>query len=955
MRGRRLKWPAVRFTVLGPVEAWRDGTELRLGPPKQRAVLALLLAQAGRPVPAYQLIDALWGQSPPLSARNVVHRHVGALRRLLEPGLASRSAARRLVRDGDGYRLDVATDELDLLQFRALRERAGTMARDAATREPAVALLIKALSLWTGGFGAGLPATVRAHPMVAAVNREFAEAAREAADAAVAAGCAERVLALVRRAADEEPYDEGLHARLMLVLAASGRRAEALEHYRGVRARLSAELGVEPGPALRQAHQRVLREPDADAPPDDGHADRTEKGSTPRSRPAQLPHDLEAFAGRQRELAGLRALLPSGGAAPGTVVISAVAGAPGVGKTTLAIHWAHQVAPLFPDGQLYVDLRGYDPSGAVLPAHEAIRGFLDALGVPPGEVPSGFGAQVGMYRSLLAERRMIVVLDNARGADQVRPLLPAAAGCLTIVTSRDQLLGLVASGAVRAWRLDALPARESLDFLARRLGRRRVQTQPDAAGALAELCGHLPLTLAVVCARAAAHPGTPLADLVAELRESHGSLDAFETGDAATDARSVFSWSYRTLTPAAARMFRLLALSPAPEISLRAAASLAGLEVRAARSALGELTRAQLWREPVPGRFTAHDLLRVYGRELALAQEPAAQRAAARRRLLDHYLHTVHAAEVLLSPSRHRITLPRAPDGADPIRFADPEQASSWLSTELPALMAVLESDAEEGDGAAAWRLASELERLLDRLGRRQEQVHVQGRGLAAAIRLGDLTGQAHCHRALGFAHGLVEQHEEAQFHLDRAGELFAEIGDPLGEARVYRYLAYLANRKKQHRESLDQYKRAAKLYADTGDRNGSAAVANEVGWTYILLGDHEGALRECTDAVRIAQETGDQNVEAGAWDSIGVAHHHLGQQEAALDAYDRALALYRELSDAYLIADTLIHLGDAHWAAEAYEAARSAWREALTVLDSLAHPDAEEARTRLRRARVNA
>lgn len=215
----------MRFTVLGPVEAWRDGTELRLGPPKQRAVLALLLAQAGRPVPAYQLIDALWGQSPPLSARNVVHRHVGALRRLLEPGLASRSAARRLVRDGDGYRLDVATDELDLLQFRALRERAGTTARDAATRESAVALLIKALSLWTGGFGAGLPAAVRAHPMVAAVNRGFAEAAREAADAAVAAGCAERVLALVRRAADEEPYDEGLHARLMLVLAASGRRA----------------------------------------------------------------------------------------------------------------------------------------------------------------------------------------------------------------------------------------------------------------------------------------------------------------------------------------------------------------------------------------------------------------------------------------------------------------------------------------------------------------------------------------------------------------------------------------------------------------------------------------------------------------------------------------------------------------------------------------------------------
>ncbi|HEU5331576.1 MAG TPA: BTAD domain-containing putative transcriptional regulator [Actinocrinis sp.] len=940
----------MQFTVLGPVKAWRDGIELRLGPPKQRAVLALLLAQAGRSVPAHHLVDALWGQSPPPSARNVVHRHVGALRRLLEPELASRSAARRLVRDGDGYRLDVAADELDLLRFRALREEAGTLARDAATRASAVPLFIKALSLWSGSFGAGLPPTVRAHPAIAAVDREHAEAVREAADAAVATGRAEQVLALVRHAADEEPYDEGLHARLMVVLAASGRRAEALEHYQSMRTRLSAELGVEPGPALRQAHRQVLRGLEAGAPAEDQPADQPDPHGAARTRPAQLPRDLEAFAGRQRELAGLRALLPTGGAAPGTVVISAVAGAPGVGKTTLAIHWAHQVAPLFPDGQLYVDLRGYDPSGAVVPPHEAIRGFLDALGVPSGEVPSGFDAQVGKYRSLLAERRMVVVLDNARSADQVRPLLPAAAGCLSIVTSRDQLLGLVASGGVRAWRLDALSARESLEFLARRLGRRRVAAQPEAAGALAELCGHLPLTLAVVCARAGEHPATPLADFVAELRESHGSLDAFETGDAATDARSVFSWSYRTLTPAAARMFRLLALSPAPEVSLRAAASLAGLDVRAARSALGALTRAQLWREPAPGRFAAHDLLRVYGRELALAQDSGADRAAARRRLMDHYLHTVHAAEVLLSPNRHRITLPPAAAGAEPIRFADLEQASSWLSTELPALLAVLESDAEEGDGAAAWRLASELERLLDRHGRRREQIHVQGRGLAAATRLGDATGQAHCHRALGFAHGLVEEHGQAQFHLNRAGELFAEIGDPLGEARVYRYLAYLANRRQEHREALEQYKRTAKLYADAGDRTGSAAVANEVGWTYILLGDHEGALRECRTAVRIAQETGDQNVEAGAWDSIGVAHHHLGQQDEAVDAYARALALYRDLSDAYLVADTLIHLGDAHWAAETYAAARSTWQEALTILDSLAHPDAQEARSRLRR-----
>jgi DNA-binding SARP family transcriptional activator len=946
----------VRFSILGPLRVWRDGIELHLGPPKQRTVLALLLAQAGRPVPARQLVDALWDQRPPHSARNVVHRHVGVLRRLLEPELESRAAARLLVRDGDGYRIDVQPDELDLLQFRALRDAAASTARDAdtAARESAVDSLIKALSLWNGRCADGLPPAVRANPIIAAVDRERAEAAKEAAELALAVGRSGQLSAVLRQAADAEPYDEGLQAQLVLVLADSGHRAEALQHYRAMRARLSADLGVDPGPALREAYQRVLQQADGEGQPS-GEKDPAVEGPfdgavrTP-TRPAQLPRDLDSFTGRHQELARMRALLPDGDRAARTVVISAIGGAPGVGKTTLAIHWAHEAAARFPDGQLYVDLRGYDPGGAVMPPHEAIRGFLDALEVPPAQVPSGFDAQVGLYRSLLAQRRMVVLLDNARDAEQARPLLPGSASCLSIVTSRSQLLGLVASDGAQAVRLETLTAQESLEFLARRLGAQRVSAEPGAARDIAELCGHLPLALAVVCARAAVHAHTPLATFAAELRESHGNLDAFETGDPATDARSVFSWSYRTLTPPAARMFRLLSLSPAPEVSLPAAASLADLDVRAARSALGELTRAQLWREPVPGRFTAHDLLRVYGGELALAQDPAPERAAARRRMLDHYLYTAHAVVTLVAPHRDRITLPPPAPGAQPIRFDDPKPAGSWLNTELPVLLAAAESDAGDGDGGHAWRLAAVLGTFLDRLGRWQEQIRIQERGLACAARLGDLVGQANCQRALGFAYVRAGQHEPAQLHLGRARALYAEIGDASGEALILRYFAFIANVNKQHREALAWYGQAAKLYLDAGNRSGSAATANDVGWTHILLGEYEEALRECRDAVRTAREIGDRHVEAAAWDSVGVAHQHLGRPSEALHAYAYALSHYRAVGENYLTADTLVHIGDAHWSAGASAEARTAWREALTLLEAVANPEAEDVRARLRR-----
>ena len=935
----------MRFTVLGPLRAWHDGVELRLGPPKLRAVLTLLLAQAGTPVPTHQLVDALWGDEPPRSARNVLHRHVGELRRLLEPELGSRADAQRLVRVGDGYRLDVRPDELDLLRFRALRAQGKTFSDDVSTREKALSLLVESLSLWNGRCAAELPSGLSAHPAFAAVNGEYVAAAKESADVALAAGSAERVLAVLRNAAAAEPYDEGLQARLMLVLSAAGHQAEALDHYQTVRTRLSDELGLDPGPTLQDAQRQVLQRsaPEADA------ADRSTSMTAAWTRPAQLPRDLDSFAGRHAELARMQKALPAEGCAPGTVVISAIGGAPGVGKTALAVHWAHQVAARFPDGQLYVDLRGYDPSGAVLPPHEAMRCFLNALGVPGSDVPVEFDAQVGLYRSLLTQRRMLVVLDNARDAEQVRPLLPGAGRCLAVVTSRSQLLGLVASNGALSFRLDMLSEDESLELLAARLGEERVRREPEAARTIAELCGYLPLTLAVVCARVGMYPESALSAFVDELRGSRGSLDAFATDDPATDARSVFSWSYRTLSAAGKRLFRLLALSPAPEVTRHSVAAIAGVPQRDALAALGELTRAQLWRETVPGRFAAHDLIRAYGQELAIAEDPARERSLARRRMLDHYLHSAHAADAMLLPNRDRIAPPAADPDSCPMRFENPDDARNWLIAELPVLLAIVESDAgDEGGGAYAWRLAATLDSFLDRIGRRQEQLHVQRRGLAAAERLADVAGQAHCHRALGFGLGRVQRHAEAEIHLRRAQELYTGTGDLLGEARTCRYRAFLANVRKEHRAALDLYAHAEELYGRAGRRAGSAAIANDVGWTRILLGEYEEALRDCENAVRIANEVGDRNVEAASWDSIGVARHHLGRQDEALDAYGRALAQYRELGDAYLTADTLAHIGDAHWAADARDKARAAWQEALAILEGLSHPEAEDVRAKL-------
>lgn len=940
----------VRYSVLGPVRAWSGETELRLGPPKQQALLALLLVRVAGPLPVHEAVDVLWGDNPPDSAVNVVHRHIGNLRRLLEPDLPGRSEAQQLIRAAGGYRLAADAYTLDLLRFRELRAGA-QLALAEGEREKGARLLVESLRLWHGPVASGSPPHVLGHPVFVAVENEYVAAAKEAADAVPShlSPLVEEVLTILRRAADRRPMDEALQARIITALAVTGRQAEALELFETVRIGLAEELGVDPSHELRAAQEDVLRQTagsrDGDPDPADPHDD-----AFPAVRPAQLPADVTSFAGRQPELARSHALLDQEQEGKPRVVIGAISGMPGVGKTTLAVHWAHTVADRYPDGQIYVNLRGFHPAMPPISPCEAMRDVLDTLGVPTNRLPESSDALTSLYRSQFAGRRFLILLDNVRDSDQVRPLLPAAAGCLAIITSRHRLDALIVADNARFIPLGLLTVSEGVELLIRRLGSERVTAEPVAAQDIVDLCGRLPLTLAIASARAVLHPTFSLASIAEELRESQGGLDAFSSGDNHTDARSVFSWSYQALSPAAARLFRLLSLHPSADIAAPAAASLTGVPPREVRAHITELVEHHLLTEHMPGRFTSHDLLRAYAAELCGEQDTAEDRSAARLRLFEHYLHSADRAEALLRPHRERVPLPPALPGVFPQDFTGPPQAADWMQRERQVLLAAVERAAQDGEGSSphCWQLAQILEAFLDRSGRWEDQHRIQSAALAAARRAGDQRGQAYALRALGFASCRLGRQEEALRQMEQALRLMRAAGDDLGQGRAHRYLAFRANSVKDHALAIDHYRTAAECYAAVGHRSGQAAILNETGWTHLLLGAYEYALAQCEQSAALHRELGDRSGEAAAWDSVGYAQYHLGRNTEALTSYGHALALYRDIKDRGMEADTLAHMGDSHHAAGDAPAAKECWSRALVLYESLDHPDAAGIRQRL-------
>jgi tetratricopeptide (TPR) repeat protein/transcriptional regulator with XRE-family HTH domain len=668
----------------------------------------------------------------------------------------------------------------------------------------------------------------------------------------------------------------------------------------------------------------------------------------------QLPAAVADFTGRDAELAALAGMLgqatPGGG--PGTVVISAIGGTAGVGKTALALHWAHQVAARFGDGQLYVNLRGYDLSGTPVAPEAAIRGFLDALGVPPERIPSSPEAQAGLYRSLLAGKRVLIVADNARDERQVRPLLPAGPGSLVLVTSRSQLGGLAAADGARLISLDVLSHAEALQLLSARLGTARTAAEPAAVDQIAHLCACLPLALAVAAARAvaraAARPGFSLAALAGELAGSADRLDALDAGDPGSSVRAVFSWSYRQLTGPAARMFRLLGLHPGPDISVAAAASLAAIAEADARRVLRELARANLISEHAPGRYAFHDLLRAYAAEQARHTDDEPDRAAAIGRLLDHYLHTAAPAACLLHPALEPVALTPPRPGAALGQPADYRQALAWFEAEHQVLLATVTLAAGSGFDVHAWQLPWAMQPFLRTRGQCRELAATQRTALAAATRLGDTAAQALSGRFLAMACTDLGEHDQARDQFASSLMLYQRLGNRLGEGITHQNLGVLANRQGRYGDALGHAEQALLRYQAIGDKASEAVALNDVGWCHGLLGDYQQARAFCRQSLTMCAEIGDRRLEGHAWDSLGYAEHHLGNLAEAAACYQRALSLFRESGDRAHQADTLTHLGDTRHAAGEPAQARQDWQQALAILDDIQHPDAGQVRAKL-------
>ncbi|GAA5029080.1 AfsR/SARP family transcriptional regulator [Streptomyces siamensis] len=853
----------LQFEVLGPLRAWRGGTPLEVGPIKRQAVLAALLLRHGAVVSHERLLDAVWGSEPPLGGRKVLPTHVNSLRRALDP--ESTQPAESVIRSGKGwYRFHIEKVRLDTA---VLGERSDAAMRTVSSGDLATAAdqLSDALELFRGEPLAGLPG-----PFAQDERQRLEERRRKLR--------MERLKCLVLlgrfgEALDElglsasDRYDEALTALRLRALYGCGRQAEALRAYEDIRVRLRDELGADPGEELRRVYEAVLHQdnvfllhPPAPSPP---------TLTSPRASavPSELPHDVPGFAGRVGELARLHALLPSAqeqGAAT-TVVISAIGGAAGIGKTALAVHWAHQVKSRFPDGQLYVNLHGFDHDRPPLKPGEALELLLRSLGLAASEIPANDEAQARVYRTLLADRRMLVLLDNVASAEQVRPLLPASPSCRVVVTSRNRLGDLVAHDGAHALPLDLLQPDEASALLSRALGADRVAADEGAVDELIRLCGSLPLALRVAAARLASDPGLRTAEMVTEMTEGK-RLEALEPeGEDNSPLRAAFSVSYRVLAPGARRLFRLLGLFPGTEFTAEVAAALLDVRLPQARRLIGALAAAHLIEPAAAGQYRLHDLLREYAQERALEEETAPDRNAALERLLIWYLHAARAASgTWLFPE-----LPSELRADDQQGLPSAAEATVWLETERANLLAVIKHAARRGPRPISWHLASVLFGYFWLHLPRATWLSISQIVLHAAEAEGDPYGAAVMHQALGVIGWDWGQAREAMEHNARARDISRELAWPEGEAAALGGQGFVAWSMARLGRAHEHFTTGLRITRDIGNRHVEAFGLVGLGMVYRDL----GRLRESADHLELAIS---RSEELSWWDD-GLALQILG------------------------------------------------------------------------------
>ncbi|MEV6243115.1 BTAD domain-containing putative transcriptional regulator [Lentzea sp. NPDC051838] len=894
---------AVEYRVLGPLEVLLDGVLVPVPAGRCRVLLATLLLRPNQFVSLDVLIERLWEGEPPSSDR--AHKTLQMVVTRLRQALGTASCVQTA---RGGYRASLDPSALDLARFRSLVSRG-----DFAT----------ALGLWRGPMLSDIRSDALHQHDVAPVTEEWLLALERRVAADLAAGRAADLVAELRGLVVAHPFREAFWAQLMLALAESGQQAQALSAYQEVRTLLADELGVDPGADLRSVHQQVLS------------GSVRVRGPVPRQLPVAVPR----FIGRSAELGALGSLTR------GSIV--AITGTAGVGKTTLAVHWAREIASRFPDGQLYVNLRGFDQHRAPMTCGDALGRFLEGLGVAPDRVPADLDAAAALYRSLVADRRILVLLDNARDAEHVRPLLPGPSSCLVLITSRDRLTGLVVNEGMQQLALDVLSHAEAHALLVSRLGAERV----GAADELIKWCGGLPLALAIVAARAAQSPSLPLSALVAELADERTRLDTLDTGDAATSVRTVFQWSYQQLSPSAARMFRLIGVHPGPDITVPAAASLAGLPVEETLACVRELVRANLLVEHVPGRFNCHDLLRVYAADRAAAEESAEARDAALERTFDHYLHTLIAVDAN-HHARHRqfVKEPVPLPGTSPEAFTELEAVHDWFRAERNVLRAVIAQSEAHGFDRHTWQLVWIAFDLVDRIGPWQDWMWALASAERAAARAGELERAAKMMFLEAVAVARLGRYEHAARRFAESGRAYAELGDVPGQVRCQSGLAWTLILRDRPHESLKTAQAALDLQrGDASATNELISMAlHQVAEGLIFVGEYQKALECCAELETLRQgieNPYDSGHEAMTRGAILVRLDEFGQ---AVELLNQSIIWFNQVGSWSDIATAQRWLGEAYLGLGDFVRARRVWIESLEAWEYHQHPNAEVVRAHL-------
>jgi tetratricopeptide (TPR) repeat protein len=652
----------------------------------------------------------------------------------------------------------------------------------------------------------------------------------------------------------------------------------------------------------------------------------------PHVVPRQLPTAVRDFTGRADDMAALDALLPGDGDSPGVVAISAVDGTAGIGKTALAVYWAHRVQHRFPDGTLYADLRGYGPGAPATPA-ELLDGFLRALGAPAERMPVGTADQAGLYRSLLAGRRVLVVLDNASGADQVHPLLPGTAGCMVLVTSRNRLAGLVVTDAAHQLSLDLFTSQESLQLVEGIIGPGRAAAEPGAVAELIWLCARLPLALRIAAARATAYSHVTVADIVAELADDRYRLDALSRdGDENAAIRTVFDWSYQRLTAAQARLFRLLGLHPGPDLSVHAAAAISGLELREARRLLEALTAAHLIEPTVAGRYRFHDLLRAYAADQAGRYDSNNVRNHARESLLTWYAHTARACDKLVFPAHPQLPL-RLVGTPRPAVIPGRLQALEWLIAEQATLFAALRQATVHDLYDHVVHTAESL-RFLSMQGSWDKQIDASSTGLFAAQRSENRTAETFFRIWRSEVYVDTQQWDDALAEGNRALALARDLGDSFQQAWVLNNLGLLRCEQELFEDALEYLREAVLLGRGAGSVRLEAVVEGNIGRASAGLGRYRQALEHGERSLAMRRHIGDLSGEAYALCMVAQARQGLDQHEQAITLCQHAIAIGHEGIDRSVLAESLNTLAESLYHTGNIADAITCWRDAAALFD---------------------